>query len=327
MKILYVIISLTILLTSQISGQFNKAGRTSMQFLKIGMGARQIGVGEASIASIRDVNAVFWNPAAITGIQGTEAAFTYTNWIGDLSIYSGAVAYNLDGIATFGLSYVSLDYGDIPEALTTSTSGSIDTRTGNSFSGSDIAFSLSAAKQFTDKLSIGVNVKYVREDLYIYSSSLWAFDVGSFYDTDWKGVKIGMSAQNFSKPARWLETKEEEQQSFDLPIVYRIGVSIDLLGGEELLLGGDPSEHFLTFNADAIHSNDYAERLHLGLEYILFDMLSLRGGYKFNYEEGNLSFGAGFKYDAGFANLRVDYAYVNYDYLQSPHRISLLMSF
>ncbi len=56
-------------------------------------------------------------------------------------------------------------------------------------------------------------------------------------------------------------------------------------------------------------------------------MLSLRGGYKFNYEEGNLSFGAGFKYNAGFANLRVDYAYVNYDYLQSPHRISLLMSF
>ena len=50
---------------------FNKAGRASFQFLKIGVGARQTAIGEAGISVVRDVNAVFWNPGGITGIAST----------------------------------------------------------------------------------------------------------------------------------------------------------------------------------------------------------------------------------------------------------------
>ena len=58
---------------SQLSfGQFNKAGRTAMQFLKIGNGSRQVAMGEAAIAGVQDVNSIFWNPAAITGIQNAD---------------------------------------------------------------------------------------------------------------------------------------------------------------------------------------------------------------------------------------------------------------
>ena len=307
--------------------QFNKAGRTAFQFLKIGNGARQVALGEASIASVRDVNAVFWNPGAITGIDGTEASFSYNNWIGDIKVLSGAVGYTLDGIASFAVNYVTLDYGDIPEALVTSVSGGTDTRTGNFFSGSDLAFGVGIARRFTDKLSIGVNIKYMREKLYVYSSSLWGFDVGSFYDTGWRGVHIAMSAQNFSTQARFLETKEEEQQSYEIPLIYRIGVSIDLMGGENLFLGGKPDEHFVTFSADAIHTNDFKERLNLGLEYRFYNMFSLRGGYKLNYDEGNLSFGAGVNYQLGSVRFRFDYAYVSYDLLQSPHRFTVSLGF
>lgn len=327
MKNLILIISVILVFSSQSFGQFNKAGRTVMQFLKIGVGARQVGLGEANIASVNDINSIFWNPSAITGIRGTEASFTYTNWLVDLGVYSGAVGLNIEGIGAFALSYISLDYGKIDEALVTSSSGGSDTRTGESFSGSDVSLGLGFAKQFTDKLSIGLNVKYIKETLFQYSTDLWAFDVGSFYDTGWKGVRIAMSAQNFSSTARWLNTKEEEQQSYDLPLIYRIGVSIDLLGGEELFFGGDDELQKLTLNADAIHSNDYAERLNIGLEYTVFNMFTLRGGYRINYDEGNLCLGAGFKYDAGFTKLIVDYAYVNYDFLNSPHRISVIMSF
>lgn len=322
-----IIVLILFSMSSITEAQFNKAGRTSIQFLKIGIGARQVAVGEANIASVRDINSIFWNPAGISSINSAEASFTYTSWIADLNIFSGAVGYNFDGVGTIALSYVSLDYGDIPEALVTSPGGGIDTRTGNTFSGSDLAFGVGFARQFTDKLSIGVNIRYIREDLFVFSTDLWSFDVGSFYDTGWKGIRLAMSAQNFSTPARWLETKEEEQQSYDLPLVFRIGASIDLLGGMDLFLGGDPTDQKLTVNIDAIHSNDYAERLHLGFEYWFMNIFSLRGGYKINHEEGNLSIGAGIKYNAGFVDLRFDYAYVNYDFLQSPHRFSILMSF
>ncbi|OGU74269.1 MAG: hypothetical protein A2V93_08215 [Ignavibacteria bacterium RBG_16_34_14] len=324
-KILIVILVLIITQTS--FAQFNKAGRTAFQFLKIGNGARQVALGEASIASVQDVNSIFWNPAAVTGINGAEASFNYNSWIADLKVLSGVAAFNLEGIATFTVNAVSLDYGNIPEAGVTSVSGSTDTRTGNFFSGSDLAFGLGIARKFTDKLSIGINVKYMREELYIYSSSLWGFDVGSFYNTGWRGIRLGMSAQNFSTQARFLETKEEEQQTYEIPLVYRIGVSIDLLGSEELFLGGNPDQHVVTLNADAIHTNDYKERLHLGMEYQFYKMFFLRGGYKFNYEEGNLSFGAGVNYEISNFKIQFDYAYVSYNFLQSPHRFTVLLSF
>lgn len=298
-----------------------------MQFLKIGIGARQAALGEASIASVQDVNAIFWNPAATTGIEGIQASFSYTSWIADLKVMSGAVGVSFEDIGTLTLSYITLDYGNIPEAYTTSASGGIDSRTGRTFTGSDLLAGVGFSRKFTDKLSIGVNFKYIREDLHIYSSDLWGFDVGSYYDTRWKGVRLAMSAQNFSSQARWLHTKEEEQQTYEIPIVYRIGVSMDLMGGEDLFFGGEPDGHKVTYNIDAIHTNDYGERLHMGLEYRAFDMISLRGGYRFNYDEGNLSLGVGFNYNTGFLKLNIDYAYVQYDFLESPHRVTVSMEF
>lgn len=307
--------------------QFNKAGRTALQFLKIGIGAQQVSMGEATIANLSDINAVFWNPAALTAIPSAEASFHYTRWIADLNVLGGAVGVNFPGIGVLALNYISLDYGDIKEALVTSPTGRLDTRTGNTFSGGDLAFGIALARQFTDKLSVGINAKYLREDLHTYSSSLWAFDIGTYYHTGWKGIRLAMSAQNFSSQARWMHNLEENQQSYELPLVFRIGWAIDLLGGQDLFLGGDPAAHKLTFTMDALHSNDYSERLHMGTEYKFFNMFALRGGYKFNYEEGNLSLGAGFNYFIGMINLKFDYAYVDYDFLQSPHRFSLSLAF
>ena len=327
MKKFVLILSLVMICSNLGLSQFNKTGRTVLQFLKIGIGARQIGMGEANIAYVQDVNSVFWNVGAITGFSGAQASFNYLKWIGDLNVYAGAVGYNWDGVATIVVNYLNLDYGSIDEALVTSPSGGIDTRTGNTFSGSDLAFGVGIARQFTDKLSIGLNIKYIREDLYIYSTDLFAFDVGTLYKTGWYGVNLAMSAQNFSEQARWLYTKEEEQQTYELPLAFRIGLSIDLLGGKDLLLGGDYNKQRLTFTGDAIHTNDYSERLDLGIEYTFYNILSLRGGYRFNYDEGNLCFGAGVQYDFEYVKFAFDYSYVSYDFLQSPHQFSIILGF
>lgn len=306
--------------------QFNKTGRTVMQFLKVGIGARPVAMGEAAIANGNDANSVFWNPAAITVIDNVNVGFGYTQWMGDLNIMSGAVGYNT-GFGVLCVNYITFNYGDLQEALTTSTTGKLDTRTGSTFSGSDISLGLAFAHQFTDKLSIGVNAKYLRENLYVYSSSVMAFDVGSYYNTGWKGIRLAMSAQNFSGQARWRNNLGQDIQSFELPLIFRIGTSIDLFGGEDLFLGGDPEQHKLTLNVDAIHTNDYSERLHMGAEYTAFNTVSLRAGYRLNYDEGNLSLGAGFKTRLSGVDMQIDYAYVSYDYFKSPHRISITMAF
>ncbi|HEX9652822.1 MAG TPA: PorV/PorQ family protein [bacterium] len=306
---------------------FNKAGRTAMQFLKIGIGARMAAMGEAGVANMEDINSVFWNPAAIANIEGAEAAFNYSRWFGDLSFTAGAVGFQIGTLGVVSLNYVALDYGHIDEALVSSPSGGVDTRTGETFGGNDLAVGLALSRKFTDKLAVGVNLKYVREELFNFSSGVAAFDVGTYYDTGWRGIRLAMSAQNFGKQPRWLHTREDQQQEYELPLIFRIGWSIDLLGDQNLFLGGSPEKHRFSFNMDAIHTNDYAERLHLGGEYAFSNFLVLRGGYRFNYEEGNLAFGVGLQPKVSGLNLHVDYAYVSHDFLDSPHRFSMIVNF
>ncbi len=327
-KIILLLFAISLLWAVSGSAQdFNKAGRTTFQFLKIGLGARPAALGEAGIANMQDVNAVFWNPAAITGIQGIEAAFNYNQWFAGLNVMAGAFGFRVGDLGVFAINYAALDYGDLQEALVTSPTGGVDTRTGKSFGGSDLAIGLAFSRAFTDKLSIGVNAKFLQEELFTYTSSLWGFDVGTYYNTGWRGIRLAMSAQNFSRQARWLHTGGEAQQTFELPLLFRIGWSIDLMGDQNLFLGGNPHRHRLSFNMDVIHSNDYAERLHLGTEYVLYNLIALRGGYRFNYEEGDWSFGFGLNPRVSSLDVRVDYAYVIYDFLDSPHRVTVAFAF
>jgi hypothetical protein len=325
--VLCIIIISTLCFENQTLAAFNKAGRTSLQFLKIGIGARSAALGEACVANLHDINSVFWNPAALTQIKGIEVSFNYARWIGDLNIMAAAVGYNIDGIGAFAINYTGLDYGEIDEALVQSATGSVDTRTGQTFGGGDLALGISFARKFLDNLSIGINVKYLREELFEYSSSMWAFDVGSYYDTGWKGIRLAMNAQNFASQARFLETREEFEQSYDIPLLFRIGWSIDLLGEKNLFLGGNPESHKLTLNMDALHSNDFAERLHIGIEYWLFNIFAIRSGYRFNYEEGNFGIGGGINYSLGSMQMKIDYAYVDYDFLDATHRFSIIISY
>ncbi len=302
---------------------FNKAGRASFQFLKIGIGARQTGMGESGIAVVRDVNAVFWDPAGITGIQTTQASFSYNRWFADLNYTAGAVGFRIQNIGVVGLSYSNLGYGDIPEALAVSESGSSDTRTGNTFTGNDMSIGLTFARQFSDQLSIGVTGKYLREKLFVYAVNTYAFDVGTFYDTGFKGIRFAMSAQNFSQSVNFL-TVGSRKEGYDIPLLFNIGASIDLVSpGDAFLNAGDQQK--LTMSLETVNSNDYGERWNLGAEYAFADFLYLRGGYRFNYDDGNLSFGFGLAKKLGDLDVRLDYSYVSYKYLSSPQRLSLVL--
>ncbi|WP_420454359.1 PorV/PorQ family protein [Rubrivirga sp.] len=299
-------------------GDFNKGGRTAFQFLKIGVGARQAALGEASVATVRDVNAAFWNPAGISGMQGPEASFSYTKWIADTQYVGAAVGGRFGAATTVALSVAALDYGDIPEAVV----GPADGRTGSSVSGGNVMVGLHAARTFTDRLSIGVGAKYVHESLADYGTGTFALDVGTTYDIGARGLQLAMSAQNFAGSVRWLdEDSADRQEGYDVPLVFRIGLAGTLAGADGFV--GAPAGHSLTASAEAINTNDFSERLHLGLEYTIDDFVALRGGYRLGYDEGQWSLGAGINPEVGGVQMRIDYAYVGYSFLSAPQRLSV----
>ncbi len=311
--------------TAVLADGFTKAGRTAFQFVKIGVGARQTALGEAGIAAIRDANSVFWNPAGLTGIGAQEASFSYSTWFADMNIVSGVVGIRWQDVGVFGLSVSSLPYGDIPEATIPLVGGSSDTRTGDSFTGHDLVAGLTFAREFTDKLSIGVTGKFLQEKLFTYSVNSYAFDVGTNYDIGYNGLRIAMSAQNFGPSVKWLNVSDREE-GYDIPLVFRIGMSANLIATGDGFLDLGASNRVM-LSVDAIHSNDYGDRFHIGGEYWFNDILALRGGYRFNYDEGNASFGFGVKQTVGGLALRADYSFVSYTYLVSPHRFTLIIDF
>ncbi len=307
------------------AGGFTKAGRTAFQFVKIGVGARQTALGEAGIASIRDANSVFWNPAGVTGIGAKEASFSYSTWFADMHIVSGVVGIRWQDVGVFGLSVSSLPYGDIPEATIPTVGGSSDTRTGNFFTGHDLVAGLTFAREFTDKLSIGVTAKFLQEKLYSFTVNSYAFDVGTNYEIGYNGLRIAMSAQNFGPSVKWL-TVSDRDEGYDIPLVFRIGVSANIIATGDGFLDLGSSNRVMV-SIDAVHPNDFGDRFHVGAEYWFNDMLALRGGYRFNYDEGNASFGFGVKQNVGGLALRADYSFVSYTYLVSPHRFTLSLDF
>ena len=305
---------------------FNKGGRTAFQFLKIGVGARQAAIGSASIAVAQDVNAVFWNPAAITGIERFESSFSYTRWFADMNHAGGAIGGTWRGVGTVALSVVALDYGDIDEAVV-GGAGANDTRTGNTVSGGDLMAGLTLARRFTDRLSIGVTAKFLRETLWDYDVNTYAFDVGTFYQMGYNGLTLAMSLQNYGGSVHFLdETQSDRQEGYDLPLIFRIGASTRLVGAQNAFLNAG-SVHDVVFSAEAVNTNDFSERVHVGLEYTFSELLMLRGGYRMNYEEGNWSAGFGLAPEMGDLQVRLDYAYGSYQYLQDPHRLTMTLAF
>ena len=94
------------------------------------------------------------------------------------------------------------------------------------------------------------------------------------------------------------------------------------MGGSIEVLSFLPSlsdKQSLKMAVEALHPRSHPERVNLGLEYSFMDMGHLRLGYLFNYDERNLTYGAGIK----LGPLKIDYALTPFGVFDSVSRISI----
>src|SRR3972149_5920561 len=99
-----------------------------------------------------------------------------------------------------------------------------------------------------------------------------------------------------------------QADNFDLPLMFRVGVSMDVLRGG---MGSN-----LILSLDALHPSDDAESLNVGGEYVFNDILSLRAGYKglaAKDSEQRFSVGGGLRYEVmKGTTVHFDYSYIDY---------------
>ncbi len=314
-----------------------KVGSTSMQFLKVMPCARATALGEAYTVWATGAEAVFWNPAGLAAINRMGFSTTYINWLFDAQQGALSYALSLRGFGAIGMQVQYVSFGEFEE--TTNDRPYIKDpdnvgMTGRTFNPYSYLVGISYARYMTDRFSIGASIKFAHESLYngqrinaqvrqgeYEEVNTWAngllFDFGIRYNTGYRSVFVGSAVQNFGADVKYAK------ESNPVPLLFRFGVGADIIGPEGLLVTGS-SENRVGVAYDIFHPNDYAQQMHVGIEYEYAGIFALRGGYKFNYDFDGLTLGAGFRYALEGMQISADYSYgAMGTYLGNVQRISL----
>ncbi len=305
------LIPLLIVVSALISGTAGadipgRAGTTAMAFLKIGAGARYAAMADVGAALADDAYAVFWNPARLSEMYGSQAlGFQHHVWIAGITLDEAYYAYRWRK-HRLGLSARLLATDDIPLRGDLPTEEPIAYfRAYNFFGGASYAF-------VPDRhLSLGFSYRRLYEKIYLdaaYGHSLQAGLNLNLIDPD---VSLSATADNFGTRIHYRAAYYHKQPTaFSVGTSWRPGWSYRQIGA--------------CLAAVAVRAIDDRWQWRLGGEIKWRGLLTLRAGYKAGHSTEGLAAGLGL----AWRRWQADYAFVPHRYdLGTSHRISLSLGF
>lgn len=230
-------------------------GTTTANFLKAEAGARTAALGGACVAVADDINTIYYNPAGLVNIKSHEATFMYNQAFMDSNYGFLAYGLNLRDKGSLGVSLTYAGVSDIKETTSLYPAGS-----GNIFSATDIALSLSYAKNITPNISFGNSLKFIRGSIEEEKALGFAIDFGILAQVN-NHLSFGLSVLNLGTKMKYIE------EGNSLPLNIKAGTSLRLLN-DKLLISLDVNKPI-----------DSDVNIRTGAEYILFNNLALRAGY------------------------------------------------
>ena len=280
------------------------AGTRAMTFLKIGVGAEAIGMGESQVAATDDLYASYWNPAGLASIQKPQLALMHNEWFAGINHEFVGLALPVGNIGTVGLSSSFLSFGDLQGRDSEGNETTI-------FRPYDLAVILSYARNFSSSIAFGANAKFLREQIADETGTGIAFDFGVLYTFSQMPLALGFNAQHLGPRVTFI------QEAFGLPVTFRIGAAYRLF------------DDTLVLTSDIIRPSDNDIAIAVGAGYTIANILHLRTGY--NYQIGGNDLGAISGLTSGFGltlrQFQVDYALVPFGVLGLTHRFSLVANF
>lgn len=276
------------------AGNEDRVGSAGATELLLNPWARSSAWGSAGVSSVTGIEATFMNVAGLALTKKTELNFVYNNWLSGsgTSINHAGLAQRVGETSVIGLTFNSINFGDIPITTVNLPEGGIGTYSPKYF---HIGFSY--AKEFSNSISGGFTVKAISEAIANIKGTGVCFDAGIRYVTGEKDqVKFGITLKNVGPQMKYSGdgfsqlttlssglqmTTEQRAARFEIPSQVNIGASYDFLFGEDqkLILAG------------AFTSNSFSkDNWRVGLDYnykMKKASFSARAGYV--YEKGIFS--------------------------------------
>lgn len=320
-----------------------KVGTSAAPELMIPMGARTVAMGGANVANVAGIEALYWNPAGLSAIGGNVASFSYVPYFADMNISYFGAGVRVGALGYLGLSLQLFSVGDIHVTTIEAPEG-----TGETLQPSFMTIGVTYARQFTDRIRFGANLKVIHENIGNMSATGTAFDFGLQYITPWK-VAFGVTLRNlggnmrydgtgieFNSSIPWADpgatsrTTRLDMATFELPTSMSMGLAY-----------GYKINDMQSLNVTGLYSNNSfaVDNVGAGVEYALKDMVFLRGGYSLplypeDYPEDikddtqhGLAFGAGVHIPVGNSKVMIDYAYRDMKLFDANQYFSIGFSF
>lgn len=271
-------------------------------YLRMGTGARALGMGGAFVGVADDASATYWNPAGLAWTNGWELTGMYTAGMNVDRTYN-YVAFSRNGSKlAYGLQWINAGMSEIDgrDGMGAST---------GEFDYGDNAFALSLAKSF-DMASVGITGKYLRQSVGAEveddADNGFGLDVGlGLALTDY--ARLGVAVQNIAGKLG------EYDEVNTIPATLRAGVALLPMDG-------------LTTAFDVEKTRDDEDyRFHAGAEYALGLSEDFGTALRLGLNHDKFAGGFGLRYDF----MTFDYAYVvePEKFLGENHRFSVSLNF
>lgn len=283
-------------------------GEAGLLSLRIGVGAREAGMGDAGLATSTGAAAIYWNPAnnVLGGDFETELVLQHQRYLGLFNQEAAVVAHRV-GRGVLGFMFTGF-YSDDIDRYVAPDEGPTAIWQGR-FRPYDVVLGLSYALPVGDAFAVGVTGKMIYEKIDIYSDMGFALDIGITHQAVIRGLVFAANVTNLGGD---MQLKDDP---IPLPRAFRLGAAYsppDFAAGK------------LTMAGDVIMPRDGTEKAHVGAEYRLVPEFSLRAGSRINYESQGLTAGAGFRTGV----LALDYAFSQWtaDGFDDGHRFTLKLT-
>jgi hypothetical protein len=311
-----------------------KTGTSLAQFLGIEPSARVASMGNAGVALVSGIEAVYFNTGAIGTLDRPAVQFTHSEWFAGINFNYAAGALPVKGFGTLFASVTSLNSGDIAVRTVTHPLG-----TGENYDVRDIAVGLGYGYRFTDRVAAGFQINYVNERIWHTSYDMLTCSLGTVYALAENGLQLGAALSNLGTKSRYTGPDLAIQydanadiygdnsslpavqftDEFPVPLLFRVGLSYPHRIGDR---------NRLLLAVDALHPSDNTESANVGAEWTWNDALALRAGYQTLFQtDSELGPTLGVGLQGGFRENRYlfDYAWADHEHLAETHRMTLTL--
>lgn len=296
---------ISILLVISITTVYASEDGGSESPFNFGFGARELSLGGANITDVSSATAAFWNSSQLASTEFIEVSSYYSQ------LFENDVVYQYAGLA-----YPTINYGTFGLGVSRLGVSGINKRDINNFDLGEfedtrLGFYVAFGKKM-NKYDVGVmlNIEQHSIDQFKSSSSpglnLSISRTFNLKKSLFSNFRTALRYSNLLKPSIKLSN-----ETMTYPSKMELGLSSNII-----LPNKWNSDLALYLHISKVQN--LSTKIDLGLENTIYNILSLRGGYR----DGNSSAGVGINYKM----ISFDYALVNRD-LGTIHMFSLTSTF